>query len=194
MPTSKKFRAFTLIEILVAIGIITILAVIVYASTQHSYDRGKRIRRIADIRTIQKALGAYAADHGAYPLSVQNGAYWNTQCGISSGYAGGNRSSLDVIPGLVPTYLPELPADPDMNLNQKANNMVGTCCYLYKSDGKDYKVIDFNCPTADYANPEFTSMGMVDVCRPGPNMPSFAIGVWTPGALDCGTRSPANGW
>ncbi len=160
-----------------------------------AYPHANRLRRISDLRIMQKALGSYAAsNNGVYPMSAGSGTYWNSECPLAAGYPGGSLPAEEVIPGLVPTYLPTIPHDPEMDISKINNGVRGSCCYMYKSDGKDYKIMDFNCQTAQYADSQFKTMNMVDPCRPGPNMPSFAIGVWSPGALVCNAKSPANGW
>ncbi len=54
----------------------------------------------------------------------------------------------NVIPGLVPTYIPSFPADPTMN---KTTNR---SCYIYASNGTDYILLDHNIldPGFSYAS------------------------------------------
>lgn len=70
-------KGFTLIELMVVIGIIAILATIgltIYTSAQKS---GRDGRRIADIQEIQKALEQFYAANGYYPIgSGSNGTVW----------------------------------------------------------------------------------------------------------------------
>lgn len=126
-------RGFTLIELLVVIAIIGMLASVVLSSVGTARQKGKDARRVADLREIQTALELYATSNGGkYP--VVSG--WQSQCAAWGGYA-----ANAVIPGLVPGYLGSFPSDPDMN------TAANTCCYLYYSDGTNYKMMDHNCPT-----------------------------------------------
>lgn len=123
----KTPRGFTLIELLVVIAIIGILASIVLANLTSARMKARDTQRLSDLRTIQKALELYAADHnGTYPVGG-----WMGQCVAWGGVAS--------IPGLVPTYIPRMPADPDMVAASNQN------CYLYYSQtGAEYKLLDYN--------------------------------------------------
>lgn len=134
--SSARRRGFTLIELLVVVAIIGMLASVVLASLTSARAKAKDARRAADLRQIQNALELYATDNGSYP---NPGWAWRSQCA-----AWGGHTASNVIPGLVPQYLPSFPADPEMDT---AGN---TCCYLYISNGTDYKLLDHNCPTLNY--------------------------------------------
>ena len=160
----KLSRGFTLIELLVVIAIIGILSSVVLASLSSSRNKAKTARRASDLHNLQQALEIYAVGNDSqYP---NPGWAWRSQCTAWGGYAGDQ-----VIPGLVPTYYSQMPADPDMNAS------ANTCCYLYLSDGVNYKVLDHNCPTLPYTQvPAF-----IDPQRDsGPNVcPIDGSGVWS---------------
>jgi len=85
MPAKK---GFTLIELLVVIAIIGVLASIVLASLNSARRKSRDARRVADIKQIQLALELFFDSNRAYPASGVLGT------------------------GLVPLYMPALPADP----------------------------------------------------------------------------------
>ncbi len=135
-PSSRTIlsRGFTLIELLVVIAIIGVLSSIALASLNSARSKGNDGKRVSDLREIQKALEVYATDNpGSYPST---GSAYRSQCTAWGAYA-----PAAVIPGLVPTYISQLPADPEMNVS------TSRCCYLYISDGTDYGLMDYNCPT-----------------------------------------------
>jgi general secretion pathway protein G len=59
--------AFTILEILIVIGIILILAGFVLAISGFVQEKGKRSRAEAEIAAISAALESYKADNGIYP-------------------------------------------------------------------------------------------------------------------------------
>lgn len=127
-------RAFTLIELLVVVAIIGLLSSIVLASLSSARSRANDSKRVSDLRQIQKAVEVYATSNGgAYPST---GGSFRSQCSTWGSYA-----ASSVAPGLAPTYMSQFPSDPQMNAS------ANTCCYLYISDGTDYGVLDYNCPT-----------------------------------------------
>jgi len=121
---------FTLIELLVVVAILGILAVTASISVQGAIKKSRISKRKADLRAIESALELYHIDHGSYP---NPGWGWRSECN-----AWGGRSPSDVIPGLSPKYLKSFPSDPHMN---KSGN---TACYLYLSNGANYKLLDHN--------------------------------------------------
>lgn len=128
---NKRNKGFTLIELLVVIAIIGVLSSIVLSSLNSARQKARDAQRVSDLTQIRTALEMYYHTNGAYPST---GGAWRSECVGWGSYVGNN-----VIPGLVPTYLPRFPADPSMN---KAAN---TSCYIYRSaDGKDYALLDHN--------------------------------------------------
>lgn len=62
-----KLAAFTLMELLTAMVIITVLAGLVLATSRYVQDKGRRTRAEAEIAAISVALQNYKADNGTYP-------------------------------------------------------------------------------------------------------------------------------
>jgi type II secretory pathway pseudopilin PulG len=64
--------AFTILEILIVIGIILILAGFVLAISGFVQEKGKRSRAEAEIAAMSAALESYKADNGIYPRGNAN--------------------------------------------------------------------------------------------------------------------------
>ena len=123
-------RGFTLIELLVVIAIIGMLSSVVLASLNGARAKSRDARRIADMKQIQIALELYYDTNATYP---NPGWAWRSQC-----VGWGTHTAANVIPGLTPTYLPSMPSDPGMIVASNVN------CYLYLSNGVDYKFLNYN--------------------------------------------------
>lgn len=164
----KSARGFTLVELLVVISIIAILSavgLVIFSGVQKS---GRVAKRIQDLKAIQTALEIYYSVNKSYPTTLNN---WRSECSGWGGY-----SSSDVAPGLVPTYIMAFPADPSMN-----KTIPPWSCYLYRSDGVDYKIIDIitEFSSADYQ----TQRNLIDPAKDGgPNgclVDGTNIGAWS---------------
>jgi prepilin-type N-terminal cleavage/methylation domain-containing protein len=118
-------KGFTLIEILMVVAIIGLLSSIVLASLSQSKTKANTAKRLQNAAQLQNALEVYYINNSnTYPTT---GGAWLSTCTV-----GGNTANW--IPGLTPTYLGSLPTDPDVDT---VNNK---CCYMYKSNGVDYKL------------------------------------------------------
>lgn len=70
----KTEQAFTLIELLIVVAIISLISTIAVPNYLNAQTRAKVARAQADMRTIRMALEAYRADRNAYPPWMNNGA------------------------------------------------------------------------------------------------------------------------
>ena len=66
-PRAARFRAFTLIELLIVVAIIAILAAIAVPNFLEAQVRAKVSRAKADMRTIATGLESYVVDNNHYP-------------------------------------------------------------------------------------------------------------------------------
>jgi len=100
---SNRKNGFTLIEILVVIGIIAILAAIVLIAINpaRQFAQAHNTQRSSNVNAILNAIGQYTADHkGVLPPGIP----------VASDGAADIPSSL--CSALIPTYIPSLPTDP----------------------------------------------------------------------------------
>src|SRR5688500_17446134 len=104
-------RAFTLIEILVVIGIIVLLAGILVPMVGRAMRQAKQTRTAADLQSIATALEAFKTDHGSYPGADPVIAP-NTGAAILGRYLNGPLGD-GYLPGTVPPAPPALPAYDD---------------------------------------------------------------------------------
>jgi len=131
----KRQKGFTIIEMLIVVSIIAMLTAILVPVLDDSAKSSRDARRAADLKSVQSALAAYKREKGVYPST--NGQWW----GDAPSYGGKDyQGAKAYIPGLVPTYMPSLPRDPD------ARYPVGQQGYLYKSNGTDYKFLAHRTP------------------------------------------------
>src|SRR5207302_10763672 len=75
----RSCAAFTLIEILIVIGIILFLAGLLLAVSGFVQEKGKRSRAEAEIAALSAALESYKADNGVYPYTAATTTLTATQ-------------------------------------------------------------------------------------------------------------------
>ncbi len=114
--------------------------------------------RLNDLKCLKEALEAYKKDNTLYPASV----------GFDGLYTSWGSEGPDWIKGLSPRYIKTLPRDPRNNKNKSQQ-------YLYKSNGKDYKLIAHS--TNDCDTIKIEKAYMID-----PKRNCKTYGFWTEGA------------
>ncbi len=106
MNTIRAKQGFTLIEILVVIGIIAILATIVLIAINpaRQFAQANNTQRTSDVNVILNAVGQYIADNkGVLPSAIPD-----TASAAEIKKTGG----VDICSILIPTYVSALPVDP----------------------------------------------------------------------------------
>ncbi len=67
LPEIKAAAAFTILELLVVIGIVITLAALILGTVGYVQKKGARSRAEAEIAAMSAALESYKADNGVYP-------------------------------------------------------------------------------------------------------------------------------
>ena len=102
-------KGFTLIEVLVVIGILAILAtiVIVAVNPARQFAQSRNTQRTANVNAILNAVGERIADNkGIFEKDCAAGQIPASSTAVMA------SGSYDIGPCLVPTYLSSLPFDP----------------------------------------------------------------------------------
>jgi prepilin-type N-terminal cleavage/methylation domain-containing protein len=100
-------KGFTLVELLIVIGILAVLLAIVLIAInpQQQFKEANNTARKADVNAIINAISSYAADNdGQLPAGITT-----TAKSITSTVG---ASNLDLCTTLTPTYIADLPLDP----------------------------------------------------------------------------------
>lgn len=112
-PRTSSRCAFTLIEILVVISIISVLSTVGLYSYQASLRSARDSRRLADVEILRSALELYRNTNNVYPATLDIG------CTSTTGITDGTT-----------VYLPKNPRDPKCPTT--------TYYYTQLSSGADY--------------------------------------------------------
>ncbi len=132
---NKKLNGFTLIEIMVVIGIIGILSAVLFANFSEARMQARDKARMTTLKEMQLAIEFYKAQNGSYPVAG---------CGaVGDAFSGpGPRVGLLTscplyIEGLVPDFISVLPNDPVFE--QEAGRG-----YYYASNETSYKLMSLD--------------------------------------------------
>lgn len=121
----KRNKGFTLMELLITIGIIVLLMGVGVVSYTQTNKKARDSKRKADIESIRSALELYRTDEGQYPALTVDGSNCITSTNITSGAV---------------TYLAKLPTDPT------------TSCYKYLLGASPFNTYQITCTFEDGAS------------------------------------------
>jgi len=141
----KNSFGFTLIELLVVISIIGFLSTLAVVSLQNARKKARDTARKSDMKQMQTAVELYYDDHSSYPSTSTQ---WWGECDTYGSHA--LTGATGYIPNLAPAYMGKLPLDP---LGHNANG--AGCCYLYISNGTDYKLLAHCTPETGYSTTDY---------------------------------------
>ena len=104
-----KVEGFTLIEILIVIGIIAILAgiVLVAINPARQFRQASNTQRESNVNAILNAIGQYTVDHKGDNSGIGLGTT------TAAKVIGDGAGQLNICAQLVPIYIPALPSDPN---------------------------------------------------------------------------------
>lgn len=71
----KKYEGFTLVEMLIVMGIIVILMALGIASGRFAINRANKIQHQGAVDNLYQALQAYYTDHRAYPVLADTNGF-----------------------------------------------------------------------------------------------------------------------
>lgn len=128
----KTTSGFTIVELLIVIVVIAILAAISIVAYNGIQERARFAAMRSDLASLNKAIKAYHAVNGSYPITPVGAS--NQPC-TSDSWCGWDQATGDnFVPGLAPEFVSVTPQLPS------TNNRSDT--YLYRStNGTDYKLI-----------------------------------------------------
>jgi type IV pilus assembly protein PilA len=146
----QKMQGFTLIEILVVIGIIAVLAaiVIVAINPARQFAQARNTQRTSNVETILNAIGQNMADNkGVFTCSSTPFTLPTIATNIAN-------PGTDIASCLVPTYISALPVDPTGSTTpscvtaQYAGSGTYETCYTVAKDTTTGRVT-VNAPDAE---------------------------------------------
>ncbi len=125
----KNFRkGFTLLEILLVVGIIAILAGIVIVAINPSKQLAtvRNTERKSDIKTIYNAINQYYIDNSRYPASLTSVLTEVCDTDTATSSHNINCTGMVDLSELVPKYLTAIPKDPKGPVTAFLNKIINT--------------------------------------------------------------------
>lgn len=112
----KKQKGFTLVELLVVIGILAVLLAItlIAINPARQFSQANNTKRSSDVNAILNAITQFAADNrGTLPANVPSG---------TAQVIGNGVGEADICTDVVTQYLAALPVDPQTNNGAPVTN------------------------------------------------------------------------
>ena len=96
LPTRFGRKGFTIVELLVVIGVITVLMGLILAGLQAAGRAGRKTRQLNDLRQVYTAWSAYAGTYGDYVLPGRIDAQTQQNWRVKYRYQSGGRINPDL--------------------------------------------------------------------------------------------------
>src|SRR4051812_14897643 len=90
--TKARNRGFTMLEMVVVLGIIAILAAVLTPMVNNYVDQSRTAKAQSDVRTIGEAIGRFERDVGRYPM-------WTLATGTNSALQDGTANIVTLRSG-----------------------------------------------------------------------------------------------
>jgi prepilin-type N-terminal cleavage/methylation domain-containing protein len=130
----NKQKGFTLIEILVVIGILAVLLAIVLIAInpQQQFQQANDTQRRSDVNAILNAVSSYAAQNKGQLPEGDGDVEISTTTAQTISSAGG-VNDIDLCDALVPDYIADLPLDPTDGSETPAASVCTTALAEYNT-------------------------------------------------------------
>ena len=107
----RRYRAFTLVELLIVIVVLAVLAAIVIPKFADSGSRSKDSSLKSDLQVVRSAVDLFKTDTGAYPAALTDLTAATASPPAAGKDATGATKAINASDYKGP-YLPNVPADP----------------------------------------------------------------------------------
>lgn len=77
-PEGQSYRGFTLVELLVVIGLVCVLSCLGYAGYRSSLEKAEAAQCFGNMRALSQGILMYAQDQGTFPKTSHSGGSWAT--------------------------------------------------------------------------------------------------------------------
>ncbi len=200
---TKKSKGFTLLEILLVVGIISLLAgiVIIAINPGKQLATVRNTERKSDIKQLNSAINQYYISIGRYPASIQDVTTLTEVCNTGT-LSTTTDSSVDCtglvdLTALVPTYITAIPVDPQgpLTLNpfiKTANAATnGTGYYVMKNTTNKIVVVSQRAELGSLIaiGTSTNPFGGTTPPEEPETCTSFTYTAWTPDPCENGTQT-----
>jgi type II secretory pathway pseudopilin PulG len=199
--SKRRYKAFTLIELVLVVGIITVLAGLVLTTVGYARKKAARARAESEIAALSAACESYKADNGIYPRDCNTDQLVASSSGNPTSYqaaslylykqlSGDTNANFQPPPGVRSyfTFKPQMLEGP-----RDANGNLTGVTYIKDSFGNSYGYSTLYANYLDWQNYDACSgSGCPPCCPPSCPRPSSSgynptFDFWTTCSL---TNSP----